>query len=638
MRKDRLLQLAFLAVAAATLTGAALLRRPLQQRHEKLAPSSVASDKDNAATPYADVLQLAPGGLRAVALNYLWIRSQQLKDDGRFYDAKQVRELICLLMRYHPGAWNFLSWDMAWNISVATHTPQERWTWVHNGITLIRDRGLIYNPDDLLLHKQLAWIFFAKMGEYTDEMHMVYKRRWAEQMDHVLGSPPLASTTEDVIAAFRPVADAPDRLEQLLADAEVAKYVGRLSAAGVTADERFIRFYNLYSKDPLRGQLITPDQQPSQDTRSRIAELMTDPELAEARAKVLAFARRKVLIEQYRMDPKWMLALMIKYGPLDWRSVHPHAIYWATMGLYRSAGVELEQLHPGSAEAMLREQAAPKLDLARMNMLNTERIVLIALRALTHVGQLYYSYRPNPANPAEPIIDIDWAPDWRFIEPVHREYAFAGAALTGDPDRLDAQTNTLRDAHIIFLTDAVQELYFGGRDRLAQEYYDKIKTLLKPTDPVFQLDLDQFVWEKYRTDPTPTFNVARAFWFGAMARMYKALASGNNAEYLQARNFAQSVYKRFAESIGRASRFQAALQPFAIQERNFLISLLLRPRTVGLEVPVVTKSLIYRSVPHSLQAGAYPFVAEQMQAECRQEGLDFDKAFPPPEPARQIQR
>ncbi len=636
MRRDRVLQLAFLLAAAAALAGAALLRGPLQDRREELAPPTVISRRAIAASPHAAVLQLAPGGLRVIALNYLWIRSQQLKEQGRLFDAKQLRELICDLMPFHEGAWNFLSWDMAWNISVATHTPEERWMWVYSGITLLRDRGLIYNPNSLLLHKQIAYTFVSKMGDYTDEMHMVYKRRWAEEMDRLLGSPPLTGTTEDVIEAFRPVAEAPRDLQDLLGEAGVAEFMSRLGALGVAADGRFLQLYNLYSTDPLRGQLLPPEETPAGKSKEQIAELMSSPEFAAARARVLAFARRKVLTEQFRMDPEWMLKLMVRYGPLDWRSVYPHGIYWAALGLYRSMGLELKDIHAGSAEASLRDPAAEELRLSQFHRLNTERYVLWALKALTRTGQVYYVYRPNPEKPAEPIIEVDWAPDWRFIEPTHQEYAFGGASLVGRQRRLDAETNTLRDGHVNYLSDAVQQLYIGGREQLARRYYDEMKRLLKPEGPVYELDLPDFVREKIRTSPAPTADVARAFWYGALVRVYKALAAGDQAEYLRAHRFAQRVYKVFAEGLGEAPRLRPP--PFQTQERNFLVTLLLRPRAVGLQLPLEIKSMIYRSVSPGLQAGVYPFVAKSLQAECRREKLDFEKAFPPPAEVRPARR
>ncbi len=180
-----------LAIAGSAITGAVMLQKPIESQRHRLKLTTVTSDAGIAKHPRTVLLQVAPGGLRAPLLTYLWLRSQQLKSDGKFFDAQQLRDLICDLSPHFPGVWSFHAWDMAWNISVATHTPEERWMWVSNGIRLLRDRGLYYNPDNLVLHKELSWIFFSKMGQYNDDMHMIYKRRSAGLMHGVFGAPPV---------------------------------------------------------------------------------------------------------------------------------------------------------------------------------------------------------------------------------------------------------------------------------------------------------------------------------------------------------------------------------------------------------------------------------------------------------------
>ena len=185
MSRIRLVQLAFLVLAAAALGGAGLLQRPVDDSRRQLGMTIVTSDLGVAKHPKIALLQAIPGGLKALALTYLWIRSQELKHEGKFFDAVQQRDLICDLMPHAPGVWAYHGWDMAWNISVATHTREERWMWIHNAIRLLRDRGLYYNRNDLILHRELSWIFFSKMGDNTDEMHRTYKLRWLELMEFV---------------------------------------------------------------------------------------------------------------------------------------------------------------------------------------------------------------------------------------------------------------------------------------------------------------------------------------------------------------------------------------------------------------------------------------------------------------------
>ncbi|KPK84916.1 MAG: hypothetical protein AMJ81_04585, partial [Phycisphaerae bacterium SM23_33] len=106
MRRDRLAQLAFLAAAAAALTAAAMLQAPIEAQRSRAGLVTVAADEAVAKHPKIALLQVAPGGLRAALLNYLWIRSQELKEQGKFFDAQGLRDLICEMMPHFSGVWD----------------------------------------------------------------------------------------------------------------------------------------------------------------------------------------------------------------------------------------------------------------------------------------------------------------------------------------------------------------------------------------------------------------------------------------------------------------------------------------------------------------------------------------------------
>ncbi|HUU60520.1 MAG TPA: hypothetical protein VMZ50_13350, partial [Phycisphaerae bacterium] len=395
------------AAAVVFLAGAALLQIPLNRVIDS--DEQIALSRDMARKhPEYLLLTIAPGGLRAPFVCYLWIRAEDLKDQGRFYDAKQNADMICSLQPRFTGAWSFNAWNMTYNISAATHTGPERWKWVNNGIELLRDRAIQYNPKSLNLYKELSWILFHKIGGFSDDMHWYYKRRWAAEMQRLLASPP-TGTTQEVIDAFRPIAEAPlDKVppkqelplpwaalvcamfaamgglvvlavprfhntggfavaglllaagvlifgisllrsarsgdpgaamanlraeDRLLADPQVRRYAELLSERGIGLGWPLLEAYNRFSMDEdLRAvrTAVPKVETPSDKARS---DLINDPGFAEAREKVLAFVRAKILFEKYKMDPAWMLKMMEEYGPLDWRLIEPHSLYWSTYGL-----------------------------------------------------------------------------------------------------------------------------------------------------------------------------------------------------------------------------------------------------------------------------------------------------------------
>lgn len=156
------------------------------------------TDVQEVAPPeYAFAIQ-AFGAFRGLLTDIAFIRAESLKQEGRYYDAMQLASWICKLQPRFPSVWEFHSWNMAWNISVTTYTPEERWNWVYNGVKLIRDEGIVWNPRAVNLYKQLAWIFNNKMSENVDEFHRTYKRNWAMKMHLVLGPPP------DPLGDYRP--------------------------------------------------------------------------------------------------------------------------------------------------------------------------------------------------------------------------------------------------------------------------------------------------------------------------------------------------------------------------------------------------------------------------------------------------
>jgi len=84
--------------------------------------------------------------------------------------------------------WTHQAWNMAYNISVKFKDYPDRWRWVQRGIELLRDEGLKYNPNELLIYRELAWFFQHKMGANLDDCHMFYKRQWIMEMAPIFGS------------------------------------------------------------------------------------------------------------------------------------------------------------------------------------------------------------------------------------------------------------------------------------------------------------------------------------------------------------------------------------------------------------------------------------------------------------------
>ncbi len=137
------------------------------------------------APPVLALTTVALGGFRGLISNMLWMRASDLQDQDKFFEMVQLADWITKLEPHFAQVWVMQAWNMAFNISVKFSDPEDRWRWVKRGIELLRDEGLKYNPYDVLIHRELGWIFQFKMGDNLDDANEYYKAAWAEEMSAV---------------------------------------------------------------------------------------------------------------------------------------------------------------------------------------------------------------------------------------------------------------------------------------------------------------------------------------------------------------------------------------------------------------------------------------------------------------------
>ena len=121
------------------------------------------------APPLLAFTTVALGGFRGLISNLLWIRANDLQMDDKYFEAAQLADWITDLEPHFAQVWVFQAWNMAYNISVkfkenAPGDYSDRWRWVERGIDLLRDRGLRYNPDDVLDLPRTRLVFPAQDG------------------------------------------------------------------------------------------------------------------------------------------------------------------------------------------------------------------------------------------------------------------------------------------------------------------------------------------------------------------------------------------------------------------------------------------------------------------------------------------
>jgi len=187
---ERLRKILLLMLAALCLGGAGWMQEQLNADRDALGLTR-RQPLENA-PPVLAFTTLALGGFRGLISNALWMRANELQQEGKYFEMAQLADWITKLEPGFAAVWTVQAWNMAYNISVKfkDNPPgdfSDRWRWVQRGIELLRDEGLRYNPNEPLLYVELSWLFFHKLGDNLDDGNMFYKEQWAGEMAAVLG-------------------------------------------------------------------------------------------------------------------------------------------------------------------------------------------------------------------------------------------------------------------------------------------------------------------------------------------------------------------------------------------------------------------------------------------------------------------
>ena len=264
------------------------------------------------APPVVVFTTVALGSFRGLVADLLWLRAGALQEKGNYFEMVQLARWITDLQPTFSGATAYLAWNMAYNISVTCSSFADRWRWVNEGIKLIRDQAIEYNPEDPVLYKELAWIFQHKLGNIMDDANLYYKNQLAIQMIGIVGGEP----------DWKGMAEAPENEKAFMkAYPEGHRFWKAAQAAGL-ADYQAV--YQAFKS-------VSPAALPA-GIRNRLAD---DEKLLAA---LTDYFRAQYLYEQLKLDSKVIVEINEKYGMMDWRVPESQAIYWATMGLKRTPG------------------------------------------------------------------------------------------------------------------------------------------------------------------------------------------------------------------------------------------------------------------------------------------------------------
>lgn len=436
------------------------------------------------APPSLAFATVAMGAFRGLVVDILWMRADKLKQEGQFFDAKQLAEWITVLQPRFAQVWAFQAWNMAYNISVAIPAEQQdqRWQWVKNGYELLRDRGIPLNPKSISLYRELGIIFQHKIGSTSDDDNRYYKLQLALSIEPLLG--PADNTW------FESLAKAPAEWRQIASDPNVAAFIAALKAAdrNFEDDSQFVGNYISLRQNPAR---FSPAAFKVID-RFRDSATLRDFDV---------FAKAWQLRNVWKLDPVLMLELNRTYGPtdfndpnlrypLDWRHPDVHAIYWAVYGL-RVAGKK-DVAKTGRSEYPIDE-------------INTDRILSSSLQNLFRYGKIFiYDSNENSASSqgsdqtasAGSTKEIFLRPDFRMFDSYNKTITDIIHKYTDPNDNWESSHMV---QHRNMLTSALTMFYQAGHRQKAQKIYDYVRTLY-PRPEFNEPDVESYVVQQIRKD------------------------------------------------------------------------------------------------------------------------------------------
>ncbi|MCH2134349.1 MAG: hypothetical protein MK116_11415 [Phycisphaerales bacterium] len=534
MGRDRIIQLAMcLVVIGGIATGGVLLGSLIQTSERKALRYTDNADEN---MPPFVALGTAIGAFRGLIVDYLWIKANLMVEQGKYYQVMEDTDLITKLQPRFAPVWTFHGHNMAYNISVATNTPMERWEWVKAGIDLVRNRGLRYNPNDLLLHKDLAFWLGHKVGGVSDDAHLFYKREWAREWHNLLGEPPMDQ--ESRVEWIQEVADAPDTLDSVIERTpEAAELMERLQDGMTEIDEQFefqpdSRFLELHAfwdavnqQSFVAEQLGYKDKLDAQGSRMfrLFDELHADPRFTDAWRELLAFARKQVLEDDYNMDPELMASYTREIGPLDWRHPQAHSYYWARRGS------DLAEFRSLSERDETRR-------------INNDRQQAHALQALARTGRMHF----DPFSSGFP----GRSPEPRFIDTIDDHFERFYVKYY---DAKGAGGETFIAFIKNFLSSAIRELFRQGETERAQELLDLLDSRFGrggfPPNNQYAVDLDVFVAQETQGEYERQPHIAPSDVVGALRYGFRVGVGENRPEvYKEATEFAKWVTNFFRSS------------------------------------------------------------------------------------------
>ena len=268
-------------------------------------------------------------------------------------------------------------------------------------------------------------------------------------------------------------------------------------------------------------------------------------------------ARRRLLLEKYKMDPEFMKTVNERYGPLEWRLPEAHAIYWAAEGLKRA------QYNPAKI---------PKKD----DLITLRRVIYQSMQLSFQRGKLV----TNPFAKA-----FEFGPNLDIIPKVSAAYEQAAEEDESNRDHiLRAHRNFLRDAiYFLYAHNRVADASFWWQ-YTAQHYPDKTMLDGKTNSFPRNLTVDRYAVDRVQEDVNETSpDRVKSAIEGLLVNSYRSLTVDEDERAAGFKLLARQVWNAYMEKIPKERTAAIGLPPLGDIDREMLNRLLDPERGVSRE-------------------------------------------------------
>ncbi|HIB00643.1 MAG TPA: hypothetical protein EYO31_01830 [Phycisphaerales bacterium] len=124
MLQDRVKQIIATGIAITSVTAGGFMLPSILQEAEDNTLRYTNNIVDGA-PDWINTVGMSIGALRGLLIDYLWIKIHQMQQDGLYFEVMADADLITKLQPRFPQVWVFHAHNMAYNISVMTHTIEE---------------------------------------------------------------------------------------------------------------------------------------------------------------------------------------------------------------------------------------------------------------------------------------------------------------------------------------------------------------------------------------------------------------------------------------------------------------------------------------------------------------------------------